>query len=136
MLDVALALFLAQRGRFEQTGILTALSEEALDQTPGFALQGVLTADGPFSGQSHAGRNLTQLNCLSTKSAFCWQALFPSPYSQKLLDAVSELSCSDGWYAGQYEATGRPNRALSLNTNAVVLEALHYQVFGPLFPAA
>ena len=38
-----------------------------------------------------------------------------------------------GVWAGRYDATGEPNRALSLNTSAVVLEALAYHEKGPFF---
>ena len=36
------------------------------------------------------------------------------------------------WPAGINEATGEPNFVLSANTNAVVLEAMHYIAFGPM----
>ncbi len=55
------------------------------------------------------------------------------PYSKQLLDAVKHLQSERGWYAGLFEADGSPNEILTLNTNAVVLEALHYKVFGPLY---
>jgi hypothetical protein len=42
----------------------------------------------------------------------------------------------DGFWAGIYEVDGAANAVLSLNTNAVVLEALAYQTAGPLWQAA
>jgi len=135
MLDIASSCFLAQKARFEQTGHLTALTEDCLDQAPGFAFHTMLAGDRPFASVSRAGRDLSHLRCLSTKAAHCWSVLMPTPYSQKLLDAVDETDSPDGWQAGLYERGGRPNTALSLNTNAVILEALHYKAFGPLFPA-
>ena len=37
-----------------------------------------------------------------------------------------------GRYAGRYEVDGRPNRAVTANTNAVVLESLAYIARGPV----
>ncbi len=136
MLDVAASLFLAQKGRFEQTGVLTALTEDATDQPPGFAIGGLLARDLPFACISPSGGDLAHLRSVSTKAAFGWWSLLPTPYSQKLLDAVSDLQTPTGWQTGFYEASGAINSALSLNTNAVILEALHYRAFGPLFRAA
>jgi hypothetical protein len=133
MLDIAASLFLAQKSRFEQTGQLTALTEDALDQPPGFAIQGLLGARAPYASRGENGADLGRFRCLSTKAAFGWWALTPSPYAQKLLDGVSELQTRNGWQAGIFEASGRPNTILSLNTNATILEALHYKSLGPLF---
>lgn len=137
MLDVAASLFLAQKARFEQTGHLTAVSEDALDQPPDFAISGVLEGKAPFACMSRSGRDVSALRTLSTKAAFCWWALIPTPYGQKLLDGISELHTAKGWLAGIYETGGRVNAVHSLNTNAVILQALHYRAKGQLFcPAA
>ncbi len=136
MAEIAASLLLAQKSRFEQTGHLTALTEEVLDRPPGIAIQGLLARASPYVSLDQNGANLDQFRCLSTKAAFGWWALIPSPYAQKLLDAVSDLQTRNGWLAGLYEATGRPNAVLSLNTNATILEALHYRAHGPLFAAS
>jgi uncharacterized protein DUF3131 len=133
MLDLAVTLYLAQRARFKDTGTLTCLGEDALDTAPWFALHGILAGQTPFASIAIDGADLSHLRNLSAKAAFAWGALLPTPYSQKLLDAVSDLGTPTGWQTGIYEASGRANRALSLNTNAAVLEALHYKAFGPLF---
>ncbi len=134
MLDIALTIFLAQKGRFTRTGEITTFSADPLDQPPGFAFHAIQAGAHPFASLSPDGRDISHLRCVSTKAAFCWHALIPVPYARKLRDAVSHLSSSEGWFAGFYISTGRPNNILSLNTNAEVLEALHYRVFGPLFP--
>jgi len=134
MRDVALTLFMAQKARFEETGTLTALTEDTLDTPPGFAFHGILAGHQPFASFSTKGRDISHLRCLSIKAAFCWWALLRNPYSQKLVDCVSDLASGKGWLVGRYEETGKANTSLSLNTNAVILEALHYKAFGPLFP--
>jgi len=136
MLGIAVSLFQAQRGRFTRFGILTALAADALDQEPGFAAYTVLADKKPFVVLDQDGRDISQFACISTKAAFCWNVLLPSPYSTKILDAISDLARPCGWLAGRYERSGKPNDILTLNTNAEILEALHYRVYGPLFPAA
>jgi uncharacterized protein DUF3131 len=133
MLELAVTLYLAQKARFKDSGTLTCLNEDALDTEPWFALHGVLAGQTPFASRASDGTDLSHLRCLSTKAGFAWGALLPTAYSQKLLDAISDLGTPTGWQAGIYETSGRKNRALSLNTNAAVLEALHYKAFGPLF---
>lgn len=53
--------------------------------------------------------------------------------AKKLLAAIRHLQSERGWYAGLFEADGSANEILTMNTNAVVLEALHYKAFGPLY---
>ena len=56
---------------------------------------------------------------------------------ERLLAAARELVVpGEGIWAGRYDATWEPNRVLSLNTNAVVLEALAYRVRGPAVRAS
>ncbi len=133
MLDIAASLFLAQKSRFERSGNLTALTEEVLDRGPGNSVQGIGAQAQPFASRSRDGLNLAHLRCLSAKAAFGWWALLPTPYSQKLLDAVSDLQTPSGWMAGIYEVGGATNSVLSLNTNAMILQALHYKSRGPMF---
>ena len=37
-----------------------------------------------------------------------------------------------GWFSGLYESDGRPNRAITCDTNAIILESLAYRRGGPL----
>ena len=70
---------------------------------------------------------------LSAKAAFGWHALLRTPYTTQLVEAVAGLNDpAGGWYAGRYEAGGKPNQSLNANTNAVVLESLAYMARGPL----
>ena len=134
MLDVAASLFLCFRDRFERTGNLTAPAEDLSDRPPGTIIQGVGSSSNPFASVDESGKT-TQISWqLSTKSAFGWWALFPSPYAQKLLDGVSHLMTPAGWQSGISEETGAINTAISLNTNAVILQALNYKARGPIFP--
>jgi hypothetical protein len=37
-----------------------------------------------------------------------------------------------GWYSGVYEVSGEPNKALTANTNGIILETLAYKQSGKL----
>ncbi len=132
-LPVARALLRAQERRAEAVGRLTAPSEDQLDRPPWFAYSAVVDGDAPWVALgpdlSPAKGDLT----FSTKAAVIWGVLLEGSYPDRLLAAAAELAVPGrGLLAGRYDATWAPNRALSLNTNAVALEALAYQVRGPL----
>ena len=110
----AVALFLAERQRFTSEGRLTARGTDP----------------------ARKDDDAVPPACLLTGAAFGWHAIFPTPYSTKLVDAVRPLARAQGWLTGRSEVSGKPNETLLLNTNAEILEALHYRARGPLLPAA
>ncbi len=122
----------AQERRFASTGKLTAVSEDALDRPPWFAYSAVLNGSESWTAFAPDGTPARADLTFSTKAAVAWAALFEGSYPDRLLATAEELVAPGaGLYAGRYDATGDVNRALSLNTNAVVLEALAYRVHGP-----
>jgi hypothetical protein len=134
---LARAVLAAQERRFASTGRLTAVSEDALDRPPGFAYSAVLNGTEPWVAFSPDGTPTPARLTFSTKAAFGWAAIFSGDYPERLLAAAEELEAPEGGlWAGRYDADGAPNRILSLNTNAVVLEALAYRVRGPAFRAS
>jgi len=60
-------------------------------------------------------------------------ALYHTPYTTKLMGAVSKLKSDRGWYAGLYEKSKKIDKAVTCNTNAIVLESLLYKKEGPIF---
>lgn len=132
-ISVARAVYEAQVFRFEQTGKLTALSEDHIKGKPYFAYNTVLVDHTPFISVTAKRVNVSDKRGISTKGSFGWWALMQDDYSQKLVDAVKHLQSDRGWYAGLFESDLSANEILTMNTNAVVLEAIHYKNFGPLF---
>lgn len=125
------AIYEAQVKRFRHTGIVTAVSEDNLDQAPYFAYNTVWADGTPWGTITDQGKDLSNLRTLSTKAAIGWLALYQDDYSGTLRKAVADLVDSGkGWYAGRYERTGKQNRVLTANTNAIVLESLCYIQFG------
>jgi hypothetical protein len=135
-LPVSRALLRAQARRSAEAGRLTAPSEDALDRPPWFSYSALVSGDETWTALGPDGAAAPGALTFSTKAAVAWGVLFEGEYPRRLLAAASELAApGEGVYAGRYDASGEPNRALSLNTNAVVLEALAYRVRGPALRA-
>jgi hypothetical protein len=115
----------------------TAASEDALDRPPWFAYSAIVNGDATWSAFAPDGAPAPGAFTFSTKAAVAWAVLFDGEYADRLLAAAAALVAPDGGlYAGRYDETGKVNRTLSLNTNAVVLEALAYHARGPLLDRA
>jgi hypothetical protein len=128
----------AQERRFRTTGRVTAVSEDAIDRRPGFAYSAVLNGDEEWTAFLPDGTRAPENLTFSVKAALGWAALFSGSYPDRLFEAGVAVGGEDGGglFAGRYDDGGRVNRAVSLNTNAVVLEALAYKAHGPLLRAA
>jgi hypothetical protein len=126
-----------QEQRFAQTGKLTAVSEGHLDVKPYFAYGTVWGGGQDWAVISFAGERMDSSRVLSTKAAFGWNALFGTPYTEKLVAAVASLAVPDrGWQEGTYEATGKPDTAITANTNSMILAAIAFSSAGPLVRTA
>ncbi len=131
---VASHVFDAQVFRYNQTGQLTSLSEDHIRGKPYFSYNSVLVGNKPFVSVTAQRQDVSDKRGISTKGSFGWWALLRHPYTFALLENLEGLQTNEGWYAGLFEADMSVNEILTLNTNAVVLEALHYKAFGPLLP--
>ena len=129
---LASRVYQAQEARFDATGTLTMVSEDHLSQAPHFLYSSVFSNGEAWAVITESGERHDDLRTLSTKAVFGWDALFSTSYTARLREEIEDLAAAgQGWFAGRYEATGEPNDILTLNTNAVILEALHYRAFGP-----
>jgi hypothetical protein len=131
-LPIARAVLLAQERRAATTGRLTAVSEDALDRPPWFAYSAVMNGADRWTAFAPDGTPVPEGLVFSTKAAVGWGVLFAGSYPDQLLAAAAELvKPGEGLWAGRYDSSSAVNRAMSLNTNAVVLEALAYRAHGP-----
>jgi len=132
-LPVSRALLRAQQLRAEAIGRPVAVSEDALDRPPWFSYSALVDGSGAaWTALAADGTRADGALTFSTKAAVAWGVLFAGSYPERLLSAAAELvSPGEGLFAGRYDATWEVNRAISLNTNAVVLEALAYRARGP-----
>ena len=128
-----------QEARYRNTGTLTMASEDALPDPPYFFYYYNIYRDGrAFTVDAPAGGGyVDRPRWLSSKAAFAWHALLPTPYTLVALQAVQGAAIPGrGWGAGVYENTLRPTGDASLNTAALILEAAAYQLRGHPFIAA
>ncbi|MEM6308867.1 MAG: DUF3131 domain-containing protein [Pseudomonadota bacterium] len=129
---VAMAVFAAQFKRFQTTGKLTSLSEDHIAGAPYFAYGGILVGERPFETVTPGRKVVNGKRSISTKASFGWWVLTNHDYGALLVQALEDLRTEHGWQAGLFETDLSPNTIVTLNTNAVVLQALHYKAFGPI----
>lgn len=131
---LASQVYRAQEARFGSTGIATMVSEDHVNQAPHFLYSTVYGNGEDWAVITESGEHFPELRTTSVKATVAWDALFGTPYTKQVRESIQHLgSESSGWFAGYYEDDGRPNDALTLNTNAIVLEAIHFKAFGPLW---
>ncbi len=130
---LALAVLAAQEARSRETGRITLVSEDAVNDPPWFFYYYLLYRDGnTFVVASPLGHVSPHFpRWVSTKSAFGYHALAPSDFTWRALRLVQPSGArGGGWTAGVYEGQGTPTNAYNLNTAAVVLEAAAYMMRG------
>ncbi|MEH2312622.1 MAG: DUF3131 domain-containing protein [Nostoc sp.] len=131
--DFAARVLEVQKRRYDSTGQLTAVTEDNIDQAPYFLYNTVYANGANWATITDANQPYPQFRSISTKAAFGWRYLFPdNAYAQKVFDAVKDLRSPDdsGYYAGIYEESKQPNKALTGNTNGLILEILYYKAKG------
>ncbi|MBU1725438.1 MAG: DUF3131 domain-containing protein [Gammaproteobacteria bacterium] len=129
------AIYQVQQRRWEQTGTVTAVSEDNLDRKPYFVYNTIFSDDIPWAAITDKGADMSALRTVSVKAAISMAYLFPErDYSKVLLAAVQHAkNPKGGWYSGIYEdpALGL-NKATTANTNGVILSVLLHKLYGSL----
>jgi len=128
------AIYEVQKRRYTRTGIVTAVSEDNVDRDPWFVYNTIFAAGTPWNTITDTGRDMSALKTTSVKAAFALAVLFPDDdYSKVLFDKIATAyDPAKGWYSGIYENGSGLNKAITANTNGIVLEALLYKVYGPV----
>jgi hypothetical protein len=118
----------AQRRRYERTGTMTIVSEDAMPVAPHYFYYYTIHEDGAdFAVRAMTvQRNLDGPRWVSTKGAFGWHALLPSEYTRRAVDFVAPARADYGWGSGVFESNGRSTGSQNINTAAVVLTAALY----------
>jgi len=125
-------LYKAQQERYKDTGILTAVTEDHLDKAPYFIYNTIFVNKKKWVAIDEKGNVYNDMKLLSTKASFAMESLYHTDYTKKLMEKIKPLATERGWYTGIYEKDGQPNKSLTCNTNAIVLESLLYKKEGPL----
>ena len=138
---IADILYAAQMKRFQDSGILTCVSETAMAGPPYFTYQGYqLTDDGgtfpvdtlKTSAPNEVAKLSDSLRLVNSKGAYLWLAARPGDYAQKLVAYVRERAKMKGmgFSAGVSERTGKRIEVTDINTNGVILESVAYILGG------
>ncbi|MEA2706914.1 MAG: hypothetical protein QOH22_1702, partial [Gemmatimonadaceae bacterium] len=127
----AVQVLAAQTARYQQTRIVTAVTEDALPDPPYyFYYYSVYHRGIPFVVESLDDKVVERPRWVSSKAAFGWNAVLPSAYTQLVLRTVRPAGTPDGWGSGVYEDTLQPTGIPSLNTAALIMESALYKTRG------
>jgi hypothetical protein len=121
----------AQQHRYLATNQLTAWSEDNLDKAPWFVYNSIFVNGQPWKTIDESGKDAAAFRGSSVKAAVGWHVLFRTVYTERLYKGMRWLADpNQAVFAGFYEQTQQPNRAITLNTNAIILEGLLYSKVG------
>ncbi len=129
-------IFEVQKRRWQETGIVTAISEDNIDQEPWFLYNSIFNAGLPWQTTNSSNTSFDHLKSVSVKAAISMAMLFPNDeYSHVLTNAIQHAYDPEkGWYSGIYESGAGYNKAFTANTNGVVLAGMLHKKYGPLIP--
>ncbi|MDQ6990373.1 MAG: DUF3131 domain-containing protein [Mariprofundaceae bacterium] len=123
-------IFDVQKAHAKETGFVTAVSEDNLDREPYFLYNSIYVAGSPWSAITDTGVYHPELKTLSVKAAFSLAYLYPNdPYAKRLIAAIrNAYDPEKGWYSGVYESGLGYNKAITGNTNGIILETLIHKL--------
>ncbi len=129
-------IFEVQKKRWQETGIVTAISEDNIDQEPWFLYNSIFNSGLAWQTTNSSNTSYDHLKTISVKAALSMALLFPEDeYSQVLTNAVQHAYDPEkGWYSGIYENGSGYNTALTANTNGMIMSTFLYKKYGPLLP--
>ena len=131
--EYAERVFEVQRRRYLATGQLTAVTEDNIDGAPYFLYNTIYSNGTAWATITETNEQYPDKRSISTKAALGWRYIFPdSEYAQQLFQVATGLMSPDGggFYAGLYEETSEPNKALTGNTNGLIMEIFYYKARG------
>lgn len=132
-LELGYRVFLVQKAQAEKENKLICVGESHIDQPPYFIYNSIYTNGKIWNCVSESGEDATKLKTFSTTSAFGWYYLFEDAYSTKLYNKAKTLYDEDlGFYSGYYQNNGVINKAVTCNTNSMILCAMNYKKSGAI----
>jgi len=123
-------IFDVQKAHADKTGLVTAVSEDNLDRAPYFLYNSIYVAGSPWSAITDTGIYHPELKTLSVKAAFALAYLYPNDaYAKRLIASVrNAYDPEKGWYSGVYETGLGYNKAITGNTNGIILQILLHKL--------
>lgn len=133
MEEFAHRVYQAQENRHRATGKLTARSEHQLDRDPYFVYDTVYSDGYAWNTITDTGKYMPQFAAISLKAALGMWALWKSPYTDLLFEAiVTQNDPAKGYYEGVLENGQGPIKTFTANNNGIMLEALAFKQSGKL----
>jgi hypothetical protein len=126
----------AQECRYETMGYLTARSEHNVQGGPFFVYDTVFASGYPWNTVTPRGDYAPDYAAVATKAAFSMWALWDTPYTNALYEAIAGLfEPKNGYYEGLYENGSGPITTFTANNNGILLAALLYKAQGKILTA-
>ena len=126
-------IYQVQEERYNRTGQLTAVTEDNIDTRPYFLFNTIFTHGEAWKTINQHGEDYDEYKTVSSKAAIGMRYLFDTPYANKVFNYVkNNYDEKKGFYAGIYEKRPGQNKSMTLNTNAIILEAMLSAKMGPL----
>ena len=126
-------MYKVQEERYKRTGQITAVTEDNIDRRPYFLFNTIYTHNEPWKTINQHGADYDEFKTVSTKAGLGMFYLFDTPYSKKVYNYLKHnYDPKKGFYAGVYEKRPGQNKAMTLNTNSVILEGMLAAKMGPL----
>src|SRR3981081_3195629 len=116
--DQAHAVLAAQQARYDQQGIITIATEDAMPDGPYyFYYYSVYHSGKTFVVEGPGyGTVVSNPRWVRSKAAFAWRALIQTDYTLRAFNAGQAAAIpGDGWGAGVYEGTLKPTGYATLN---------------------
>ena len=132
--ELAYRVYEVQKKHAEKIGIPVAVSEDHVDKPPYFVYNAIYTNGDKWVCLAESGDDAANFKSFSTKAAFAWATLYNDDYANEVLlkNLKGLYDTNKGWFAGRYDKDAKVNKALTANTNGVILECISYKKNGPL----
>jgi len=131
--ELAYRVYQVQKKQAKKLGIPVAVSEDHVDKAPYFVYNAIYTNGDTWVCLAESGEDASDFKSFSTKAAFAWSTLYKDEYSAVLIKNLEGLyDVKKGWFSGRYDKDAELNKALTANTNGIILECLSYKMNGPL----
>ncbi len=130
-------IYQVQQNRYEIEGYMTARSEHNVKGPPYFTYDTIFSDGYPWNTVTPRGDYSPEHAAIATKAAFGLWALWDTPYTDILYEAVIELFNPErGFYEGLYEGGNGFIEIQTANNNGILLAAFLHKVQGRILTAS
>lgn len=126
-------IYQVQENRWRSTGFMTARSEHNVAGPPYFTYDTIFSDGYPWNTVTPRGDYVPEHAAVATKAALGLWALWDTPYTDVLYEAMIELYNPErGMYEGLYETGSGRIDVYTANNNGIVLSAFLHKVQGTI----